>query len=93
MHKRFLIFVELWTKYSKRCYILFTEMLQNKCVYNKDKIIDTFKKWGRAYPNRGYGGRFAMWLFSYERNPYRSYGNGSAMRISPLDGMLIVNKK
>ena len=31
------------------------EILQTKSIYDKDKIIDTFKKWGRAYPDRGYG--------------------------------------
>lgn len=60
------------------------EILENRYQYDKDKIIDTFKKWGRAYPNRGYGGRFSRWLFSDDRESYRSYGNGAAMRISPV---------
>ena len=60
------------------------EILQTKCIYDKDKIIDTFKKWGRAYPDRGYGGMFYKWLFTDMRESYRSYGNGAAMRISPV---------
>ncbi|WP_422485409.1 ADP-ribosylglycohydrolase family protein [Gudongella sp. DL1XJH-153] len=38
---------------------------------------------GRKYPYSGYGGRFHGWLFSNNPKPYNSYGNGSAMRISP----------
>ena len=38
---------------------------------------------GRRYPNAGYGGRFRKWLRAENPQPYRSYGNGSAMRVSP----------
>jgi len=38
---------------------------------------------GRKYPNCGYGGMFARWMFSDNPQPYNSYGNGAAMRISP----------
>ena len=60
------------------------EIIQNNWDDDKDKIIDTLKKWGRAYPNRGYGGMFYKWLFTDLRESYRSYGNGAAMRISPV---------
>jgi len=44
------------------------------------------RAWGRRYPNPmgGYGERFGAWLFSDEPKPYGSYGNGSAMRVSPV---------
>jgi ADP-ribosylglycohydrolase len=48
-----------------------------------DNFIDSMKKFGRLYPNAGYGGHFRGWLFSDDRKPYNSYGNGSAMRVSP----------
>ena len=48
-----------------------------------DTFITSMKKWGRLYPNSGYGGRFGNWLFSDDREPYNSWGNGSAMRCSP----------
>lgn len=35
------------------------------------------------YPDAGYGGRFGAWLFSDNREPYDSFGNGSAMRVAP----------
>lgn len=41
------------------------------------------RHFGRHYPNAGYGGRFARWLRSPYPKPYKSYGNGSAMRVSP----------
>jgi ADP-ribosyl-[dinitrogen reductase] hydrolase len=39
---------------------------------------------GRQYPNCGYGGMFARWIFSDHPEPYNSFGNGAAMRISPV---------
>ena len=42
------------------------------------------KKWGRKYPNAGYGRRFSEWIMSDDDKPYNSYGNGSAMRVSPI---------
>ncbi len=49
----------------------------------KDDFIDAMKKYGRMYPDAGYGGRFGTWVMSDDRRPYNSYGNGSAMRVSP----------
>jgi ADP-ribosylglycohydrolase len=39
---------------------------------------------GRRYPNAGYGGTFIRWLHSENPDPYNSWGNGSAMRVSPV---------
>jgi ADP-ribosylglycohydrolase len=39
---------------------------------------------GRKYPHAGYGGNFSRWLFEDEVKPYQSWGNGSAMRVSPV---------
>lgn len=49
----------------------------------KNNFIDSIKKWGRMYPDAGYGGRFSAWLDSDTTEPYNSWGNGSAMRVSP----------
>ena len=46
-------------------------------------LVKRMKKYGRLYPNVGYGGNFAQWIFSDEVEPYNSFGNGSAMRVSP----------
>lgn len=49
----------------------------------KDLLIDAMHKWGRLYPNAGYGGRFYQWLMTGSRQAYNSFGNGSGMRVSP----------
>ncbi len=51
---------------------------------NADAFIKAMKKYGRIYPDAGYGGRFSSWLFSETSYPYNSWGNGSAMRVSPV---------
>jgi ADP-ribosylglycohydrolase len=45
---------------------------------------DAYRRYGRAYPNAGYGGSFSRWLLSDDAGPYNSWGNGAAMRISPV---------
>jgi ADP-ribosylglycohydrolase len=45
---------------------------------------DCILQYGRAYPGSGYGGSFQRWLRSGDLQPYNSYGNGSAMRVSPV---------
>jgi len=44
---------------------------------------ETLHEYGRRFPGRGYGGRFFGWLNSNTPEPYDSFGNGSAMRVSP----------
>lgn len=46
--------------------------------------LSSIKTLGRRYPNAGYGGTFIQWLFSDDSQPYNSWGNGSAMRVSPI---------
>jgi ADP-ribosylglycohydrolase len=47
-------------------------------------LVESFKDWGHRYPDSDWGGRFANWLLSDETQPYGSFGNGSAMRVSPV---------
>ena len=47
-----------------------------------EMTVEWMQKIGRQYPNCGYGGRFRGWMSSDDPKPYRSYGNGSAMRVS-----------
>lgn len=46
--------------------------------------MEVFKYWGRCYPHAGYGERFFRWCLSDERERGESFGNGSAMRVSPV---------
>ena len=50
----------------------------------QDILITTMHKYGREYPYVGYGAKFFWWLLKQRREPYQSYGNGSAMRVSPV---------
>ncbi len=43
-----------------------------------------YRKLGLQYPGAGYGARFLHWLMDDSMGPYDSYGNGSAMRVSPV---------
>ena len=53
-------------------------------ILNSGDYGTALKKYGRRYPDSGYGGNFNHWLFSEESEPYNSWGNGSAMRVSPV---------
>jgi len=46
--------------------------------------VENLKKFYRWYPNSGYGGSFHVWAQSPTSEPYNSWGNGAAMRISPV---------
>lgn len=46
--------------------------------------MDSVREMGRRYPGAGYGGAFIQWLRSDDPRPYNSWGNGSAMRVSPV---------
>jgi ADP-ribosylglycohydrolase len=46
--------------------------------------VDKLKEYFRHYPHAGYGGTFYRWALSLSRAPYNSWGNGSAMRVSPV---------
>ncbi len=46
----------------------------------EDKIVEYY----RLYPRAGYGMNFQIWASSGSRTPYNSWGNGSAMRVSPV---------
>ena len=50
----------------------------------KEDLITTMHKIGIKYPDCGYGGRFLVWVLRKKRNPYNSFGNGSAMRVSSV---------
>jgi ADP-ribosylglycohydrolase len=47
-------------------------------------FVDLLKEYYRAYPHAGYGGSFHKWAQSKGAEPYNSWGNGSAMRVSPV---------
>lgn len=54
------------------------------CLLHRKPYAETLRAYGRRYPDRGYGGMFRKWLADDDAGPYQSYGNGSAMRVSPV---------
>ena len=53
-------------------------------ILNGIDYTTAYQTYGRRYPHRGYGGFFRSWIRSYDPQPYNSFGNGSAMRVSPV---------
>ena len=53
-------------------------------ILNDEDYGTTMKSYYRSYPQAGYGGFFHQWACSRKSNPYNSWGNGAAMRISPV---------
>ncbi len=50
---------------------------------SQEVLVKNLQKFGNLYPNGGYGGCFSKWLCEDDPKPYNSWGNGSAMRVSP----------
>lgn len=74
------------------------EMQHPRCRFTDDSVMTfavadallygrpygpTMHRYGQVYRDRGYGGNFRKWVDSDDPQPYDSYGNGSAMRVSP----------
>ena len=49
-----------------------------------EAYASAMRRWARRFPTRGYGIRFAQWFMAASPEPYNSFGNGSAMRVSPV---------
>lgn len=50
----------------------------------RENMRESIQSLALLYPQAGYGGRFAQWIYSRQNEPYNSFGNGSAMRVSPV---------
>lgn len=53
-------------------------------VIIRHRLTESMQRYGKLYPRAGYGGMFRRWLKSDNPQPYGSYGNGSAMRVSSV---------
>lgn len=79
---------ELWTPDSNYtddtiCTVAVAEWVLSGCRYDLNAIM---QKWCRRYPYPmgAYGARFNQWIWSENPEPYHSFGNGSAMRVSAI---------
>jgi ADP-ribosylglycohydrolase len=53
-------------------------------ILTRGDLTDILQAYYSSFPYRGYGGMFDEWASEQKRNPYNSFGNGSAMRVSPV---------
>lgn len=75
------------------------EFFSEKCFFTDDTVLtaatahvlltdrnyaEVYQDFSRRYPRRGYGGNFSSWIYTDNPQPYNSWGNGSAMRVSPI---------
>jgi len=60
-----------------------TVAVADAILYKREYGV-AIKSYGRRHPHAGYGGSFYQWLLMEESRPYNSWGNGSAMRVSPV---------
>lgn len=75
------------------------ELFQDGCKYTDDTVLTiatadailnakpfqrAYQEWGNKYYSAGFGGMFRRWLKNPNPLPYNSFGNGSAMRVSPV---------
>ena len=61
------------------------ENIDKKDVENfKEDLITVMHEIGIQHPDCGYGGHFLVWILRNKREPYNSFGNGSAMRVSSV---------
>ena len=74
-------------------------LFSRKCFFTDDTVLTAataqailsgmdytvaYQDFSRRYPRRGYGGNFGRWIWAEDPQPYNSWGNGSAMRVSPV---------
>jgi ADP-ribosylglycohydrolase len=75
------------------------ELINHHCYFTDDTVLTVavmdalktdrdyraaLRRWANKYPLAGYGSRFKNWMTAEEPKPYNSYGNGFAMRVSPV---------
>lgn len=53
-------------------------------ILSQRSYLDCIRAYAQVYPDSGYGDRFREWMYSDDPRPYNSFGNGSAMRVSPV---------
>ncbi len=53
-------------------------------ILTKRHYSETIREYALNYPGRGYGMWFSKWIYTDNPKPYRSFGNGSAMRVAPI---------
>ncbi|WP_308425755.1 ADP-ribosylglycohydrolase family protein [Parabacteroides faecis] len=74
----------LFKKYSRFTDDTVMTVANANWLLTNNILSDIMLDYGNRYPNAGYGGSFYNWLQQDIPEPYNSFGNGSAMRVSPV---------
>ncbi|MCG8332034.1 MAG: ADP-ribosylglycohydrolase family protein [Chitinophagales bacterium] len=75
---------ELFTKDSRFTDDSVLTLAIANAILEKSSYESNVKAFARNYPFAGYGGNFRKWMVDLIKGPYNSWGNGSAMRVSPI---------
>ena len=62
----------------------FGDVSEENIEWIRNRLTRGMQRFGKNYPYAGYGGMFHRWLNAKDPQPYSSYGNGSAMRVSSV---------
>jgi len=74
----------LFSEYSRFTDDTVMSLAVAEVMLDGGEYADAMRKFGRRHPFAGYGARFEQWLLDPSMAPYQSYGNGGAMRASPI---------
>jgi ADP-ribosylglycohydrolase len=75
---------ELFTPYSQITDDSVLTIAIADAIINRGSYLDCVREYALKFPGSGYGGMFRQWMYSANPQPYNSFGNGSAMRVSPI---------
>jgi ADP-ribosylglycohydrolase len=75
---------QLFTEWSKFTDDTVCTLAVAKSILSGTDVVPILKEYCLQFPHAGYGGMFKQWLHSSSIQPYNSFGNGSAMRVSPV---------
>jgi ADP-ribosyl-[dinitrogen reductase] hydrolase len=53
-------------------------------ILHRRSYLECIREYARRYPHSGFGGYFRKWMYAHDPQPYNSFGNGSAMRVSAV---------
>jgi ADP-ribosylglycohydrolase len=74
----------LWTGYSRPTDDSVLTCATAEALLSGAPYARVYRDWARRYPHAGYGAAFRDWFLAPDAGPYGSWGNGSAMRASPI---------
>lgn len=74
----------LFTPFSKYTDDTVMTVANADWLNTSDSLFGIMQDYGNRFPHAGYGGMFRSWLREDDPKPYNSFGNGSAMRVSPV---------